>query len=82
MKELFVFSFFFLDMQAECSDDVMRMSVQFNDSFSGLIYSAGWEKTDKKRNKCQENWQKHLEICKWHKKSDQKYHLLDILTKL
>jgi len=29
-------------MEAECSDDVMRMSVQFNDTFEGLIYSAGY----------------------------------------
>ncbi len=28
-------------MEAECSDDVMKLSVHFNDSFSGLIYSAG-----------------------------------------
>ncbi len=31
----------FADMQAECSDDVMKLDVRFNDSFSGLIYSAG-----------------------------------------
>ena len=32
---------FFSDMEAECSDDVMKLTVKFNDSFSGLIYSAG-----------------------------------------
>ena len=30
-----------LDMEAECSDDVMKLRVKFNDTFSGLIYSAG-----------------------------------------
>ena len=28
-------------MEAECSDDVMKLRVKFNDTFSGLIYSAG-----------------------------------------
>ena len=28
-------------MDAECSDDVMKLSVKFNDTFNGLIYSAG-----------------------------------------
>ena len=28
-------------MQAECSDDVMKLKVKFNATFSGLIYSAG-----------------------------------------
>jgi hypothetical protein len=32
---------FFTDMQAECSDDVMKLDVRFNDTFNGLIYSAG-----------------------------------------
>ena len=34
-------SFFIVDMEAECSDDVMKMTVKFNDTFKGLIYSAG-----------------------------------------
>lgn len=29
-------------MEAECSDDVMKLRVKFNDTFSGLIYSAGY----------------------------------------
>ena len=32
---------FVADMEAECSDDVMKLRVKFNDTFSGLIYSAG-----------------------------------------
>ena len=28
-------------MQAECSDDVMKLNVKFNATFKGLIYSAG-----------------------------------------
>lgn len=28
-------------MEAECSDDVMKLRVKFNASFAGLIYSAG-----------------------------------------
>ena len=31
----------FTDMEAECSDDVMKLRVKFNDTFAGLIYSAG-----------------------------------------
>ena len=31
----------FPDMEAECSDDVMKLRVKFNDTFAGLIYSAG-----------------------------------------
>ena len=34
-------SLFFSDMEAECSDDVMKLHVKFNDTFAGLIYSAG-----------------------------------------
>ena len=34
----------FSDMQAECSDDVMKLDIGFNDTFTGMIYSAG--KTD------------------------------------
>ena len=37
---------FILDMQAECSDDVMKLNVKFNASFDGLIYSAGEFKTN------------------------------------
>ncbi len=33
-------------MQAECSDDVMKLSVNFNASFDGLIYSAGYAYDD------------------------------------
>ncbi|XP_040571407.1 uncharacterized protein [Lepeophtheirus salmonis] len=29
-------------MEAECSDDIMKLRVQFNSSFTGLIYSAGY----------------------------------------
>jgi len=29
-------------MEAECSDDVMKLRVKFNDTFEGLIYSAGY----------------------------------------
>ena len=29
------------DIEAECRDDFMKLRVAFNDSFSGLIYSAG-----------------------------------------
>ena len=29
------------DIEAECRDDVMKLRVAFNDSFSGLVYSAG-----------------------------------------
>ena len=28
-------------MQAECSDDVMKLDIGFNDTFTGMIYSAG-----------------------------------------
>ena len=28
-------------MEAECSDDVMKLRVKFNATFSGLVYSAG-----------------------------------------
>ena len=28
-------------MEAECSDDVMKLRIKFNATFSGLIYSAG-----------------------------------------
>jgi hypothetical protein len=31
----------FSDIEAECRDDFMKLRVAFNDSFSGLIYSAG-----------------------------------------
>ena len=34
-----------LDMEAECSDDVMKLRVKFNATFSGLIYSAGKQQT-------------------------------------
>jgi hypothetical protein len=37
LNHLFQFS----DMEAECSDDVMKLRVKFNATFSGLIYSAG-----------------------------------------
>ena len=30
-----------LDIEAECRDDFMKLRVAFNDSFTGLIYSAG-----------------------------------------
>ena len=33
-------------MEAECSDDVMKLRVKFNDTFAGLIYSAGNYKKD------------------------------------
>ena len=33
-------------MEAECSDDVMKLRVKFNATFSGLIYSAGRTATD------------------------------------
>ena len=33
-------------MQAECSDDVMKLTVNFNASFEGLIYSAGYAYDD------------------------------------
>ena len=36
-----VFFALFSDMEAECSDDVMKLRVKFNATFSGLIYSAG-----------------------------------------
>jgi hypothetical protein len=29
------------DMEAECSEDVMKLRVKFNDTFDGLVYSAG-----------------------------------------
>ena len=29
------------DIEAECRDDVMKLRVAFNDTFKGLIYSAG-----------------------------------------
>ena len=29
------------DIEAECRDDVMKLRVAFNDTFAGLIYSAG-----------------------------------------
>ena len=29
------------DIEAECRDDFMKLRVAFNDSFAGLIYSAG-----------------------------------------
>ena len=29
------------DMEAECSDDVMKLRVKFNATFNGLVYSAG-----------------------------------------
>ena len=32
---------YILDMEAECSDDVMKLRVKFNATFSGLVYSAG-----------------------------------------
>ena len=32
------------DMEAECSDDVMKLRVKFNDTFEGLVYSAGKKK--------------------------------------
>ena len=35
------FIYLSIDMEAECSDDVMKLRVNFNASFSGLIYSAG-----------------------------------------
>ena len=28
-------------MEAECSDDVMKLRVKFNATFNGLVYSAG-----------------------------------------
>lgn len=28
-------------MEAECSDDVMKLRVKFNATFKGLVYSAG-----------------------------------------
>ncbi|KAG7157936.1 putative Zona pellucida-like domain-containing protein 2 [Homarus americanus] len=31
-----------LNIEAECQDDFMRIHVQFNGSFSGLIYSSGY----------------------------------------
>ena len=34
-------------MEAECSDDVMKLRVKFNATFSGLVYSAGKHKTNK-----------------------------------
>ena len=30
-------------MEAECSDDVMKLRVKFNATFNGLVYSAGKE---------------------------------------
>ena len=32
---------YFSDIEAECRDDVMKLRVAFNDTFAGLIYSAG-----------------------------------------
>ena len=40
-KNVFLPFSFVADMEAECSDDVMKLRVKFNDTFSGLIYSAG-----------------------------------------
>ena len=40
-KNIFLPFSFVADMEAECSDDVMKLRVKFNDTFSGLIYSAG-----------------------------------------
>ena len=31
----------YLDIEAECRDDFMKLKVAFNASFSGLIYSSG-----------------------------------------
>jgi hypothetical protein len=44
------------DMEAECSDDVMKLRVKFNATFSGLIYSAG--KTHCHTNTCVGRWPK------------------------
>ena len=41
-KHLFSCDHIFLaDIEAECRDDFMKLRVAFNDSFTGLIYSAG-----------------------------------------
>ena len=37
----FYYKYISTDMEAECSDDVMKLRVKFNATFSGLIYSAG-----------------------------------------
>lgn len=32
----------FVDIEAECQDDYMKIRIGFNGSFSGLVYSAGY----------------------------------------
>lgn len=32
----------FLDIEAECQDDYMKIRIGFNGSFAGLLYSAGY----------------------------------------
>ena len=47
--------FFVTDIEAECRDDVMKLRVAFNDTFSGLIYSAGkksWQRRDNRGCNC------------------------------
>lgn len=36
-----ILRFFFVDIEAECQDDYMKIRVGFNGSFTGLLYSAG-----------------------------------------
>ena len=43
MKILLISYTYYLDMEAECSDDVMKLRVKFNATFNGLVYSAGKE---------------------------------------
>ena len=38
---IMVLFIYILDMEAECSDDVMKLRVKFNATFNGLVYSAG-----------------------------------------
>ena len=33
--------FFCLELHADCNNDVMKLRISFNDSFTGMIYSAG-----------------------------------------
>ena len=37
-------------MEAECSDDVMKLRVKFNATFNGLVYSAGKEAKSNRNN--------------------------------
>lgn len=46
-KKIFMIKYFwchlyyFIDIEAECQDDYMKIRIGFNGSFSGLLYSSG-----------------------------------------